>query len=319
MKIDHMQAIDNPLKVAAFYCFTAISDEMIFFLLDELSLQADRNNLGGTVLLASEGVNGTICGSSEAVLFFLEILSEALQKHPFDVKFSWTDKPAFRHFKVRKKAEIVTMGVEGINPNQTVGLYVEPSDWNDYLNDPETLVIDTRNKYEVGIGSFDGALNPKTDSFRQFPKWVDNDLGDLVKEKDPKRIAMFCTGGIRCEKATSYLMSKGFKGIHHLRGGILRYLQEVPEEESLWNGECFVFDQRVALNQHLLPGEHQLCYACGMPLDLESRNSLHYIRGVQCHYCEDLFSDLDRIRFAERQKQFDKREQSHQNLSRKST
>ncbi len=301
---------DSPLKdqfqVAAFYLFIHVSEDLILSLLDQFDHSATENNLRGTVLLASEGVNGTICGSKEGVSSFIEILKSSFSVKSLQIKYHLTNQQAFRRFKVRRKAEIVTMGIHGVNPSETVGTYVEPSEWNDCLNDPDTLVIDTRNKYEIGIGSFKNSLNPHIDNFREFPNWVQKHLRPLVKKNPPKRIAMFCTGGIRCEKATSYLKQEGFKAVHHLHGGILHYLEDVPQEESLWRGECFVFDQRVALTHKLLPGEYRLCYACGMPLNSVERKSLNYVRGVQCHHCKSRFSDSDRARFAERQRHFDK-------------
>ncbi len=292
-------------KVAAFYSFTPLTEEVLINLQEQLIHKANHHKVMGTVLLASEGVNGTICGSMEGVGSLLEALQLALQGNLLDIKISWSEQQAFRRFKARRKAEIVTMGITEVNPNKFVGTYIDPQDWNDFLKDPETLVIDTRNKYEIGIGTFEGSLDPKTETFREFPAWVDQNLSSLVEQKKTKRIAMFCTGGIRCEKATSYLKSQGFKGVHHLRGGILRYLEEIPENENLWRGECFVFDQRVALNQSLLPGDHLLCHACGMPLNSQDREDKNYIPGVQCLHCKNTFNDQDRARFAERQKHYD--------------
>ncbi len=303
------QPAEDKFQVATFYCFTSLTEENIVFLLNHLERNSEQNKLMGTILIASEGVNGTICGSPRSVASMIDILHDSLLGNHLELKFSWTSKQAFRRFKVRKKLEIVTMGIEGVNPKADVGIYVEPEDWNSYLNDPETIVIDTRNEYEIGIGTFNGSINPHTNCFREFPSWVNEFLIPFVGEKKPKRIAMFCTGGIRCEKATSYLRKNGFKDVYHLHGGILRYLEEVPEQKSLWKGECFVFDQRVALNHNLLPGDHRLCHACGMPLDSEDRKLSSYIRGVQCHYCENIFTDVDRSRFSERQRQYDNQEQ----------
>jgi len=299
----------SKFQVAAFYCFTPLKDKAIVYLLNQLTNIAVEGQVKGSVLMATEGVNGTICGTREGVSLFLEKLQEALFEKTLEVKVSWTATQAFRRFKARRKLEIVTMGITGINPRKSVGVYVEPDDWNSYLSDPDTLVIDTRNEYEVGIGSFEGAVNPGTDTFREFPAWVDSNLHSLVEEQQPRRIAMFCTGGIRCEKATSYLIQEGFQGVHHLRGGVLKYLEEVPQQQSLWNGECFVFDQRVALNHNLLPGEHCMCHACGMPLSLKELQSSSYVRGVQCPHCEDRYTDQDKARFADRQRQFDERPQ----------
>jgi len=302
---------DTEFQVAAFYCFTPLQEESIVFLLESLNKNALEGQVRGTILLAAEGINGTVCGPVKGVSSLLQKLQEACLENTLDVKLSWTHVQAFRRFKARRKCEIVTMGVAGIDPNNSVGIYVEPLHWNAYLSDPETLVIDTRNEYEIAIGSFKGSVNPYTDTFREFPAWVDDNLNSLVEEKCTKRIAMFCTGGIRCEKATSYLLKEGFKEVHHLHGGILRYLDEVPQEESLWDGECFVFDQRVALNHDLAPGVHHLCHACGRPLAPEDLKSLSFLRGIQCAYCEDLYTDQDRSRFAERQRQIDERSAKH--------
>ena len=299
--------------VAAFYCFKPISNDHIVYFLEHLPIIAKSQEVKGTVLVAEEGVNGTICGSVTGIRSILEILQKGFQENGLELKFSWTHKQAFRRFKARRKKEIVTMGIPEINPLELVGDYVEPRDWNDFLKSQDTLIIDARNSYEVGIGTFDGALNPNTDSFREFPKWVDNFLIPLLDQELPKKIGLFCTGGIRCEKATSYLKKVGIKQVHHLHGGVLRYLEEISQEQSLWNGECFVFDQRVALTHKLLPGDYALCFACGMPLSLNDRSNHRYIPGVQCSYCEGSFTDEDRNRFAERQKQFDKTNQERRN------
>ncbi len=305
MKIPDRLSSDNQFKVAAFYSFLPLDQSRISELKKDLVCAADKYQVMGTILLACEGINGTICGSAEGVDSLLGRINSCVYLNPLEIKLSWTNKQAFRRFKVKQKPEIVTMGISGVNPNSNVGVYVEPRDWNDYINDPETLVIDTRNEYEIGIGTFKGALNPHTNSFREFPSWVKKHLGDSIEKSSSKRIAMFCTGGIRCEKATSYLIDEGFSEVHHLRGGVLRYLEDTPKEKSLWLGECFVFDQRVSLTHDLSPGEHSLCYACGMPLNSEDRQSLSYLRGIQCHYCEDIFTEEDRSRFADRQKHFD--------------
>ncbi len=296
---------DNYLEIRAFYVFSPLTEAIINSLLDQLSVVALAHDIKGTILLAKEGVNGTICGPGNGVEALVQVIQNSILEKSLEIKVSWTKEQAFRRLKIRRKAEIVTMGVEGIDPLENVGDYVKPSDWNELINDPETIVIDTRNDYEIGIGSFEGSLNPHTDCFNEFPEWVDKHLRILIEERQAKRIAMFCTGGIRCEKATSYLKQEGFAGVHHLQGGILRYLEEVPKNESLWQGECFVFDRRVAVNHELLPGEYKLCHACGMPLSPKQIESLNYIHGIQCCYCKTKFTDLDRARFAERQRQYD--------------
>ncbi|KGG12256.1 MULTISPECIES: rhodanese-related sulfurtransferase [Prochlorococcus] len=300
------KGVNVQLQVAAFYCFSEVDPDIAELLPLELSNIADQHQIRGTVLVGLEGINGTICGSEEAVGILLGKLHSIGLKNPLQIKFSWSDKQAFRRFKSRRKNEIVTMGIPEVSPNETVGTYVEPSQWNEFVDDPETILIDTRNEYEIGVGTFEGAVNPHTDKFRDFPEWVDNNLNSLLEENSAKRIAMFCTGGIRCEKATSFLNKRGFTEVHHLRGGILRYLEEVPQSDSRWKGECFVFDQRVSLNHHLNPGVYKLCYACGMPLSPTDCDNPIYMPGVQCLNCKDSFTDDDRARFAERQKHIDK-------------
>ncbi len=307
MRTFYIPKLKDPLQVAAFYSFTPLSDEIISSLLCKLNVVSSQKNVKGTVLIASEGINGTVCGPKDSVAELIFNIKKFASIKDLNLKYSWTSGQAFRRFKVRRKPEIVTMGVNGVNPRERVGSYVEPSKWNNFLDDPETLVIDTRNKYEIVIGGFHGAINPQTDNFRQFPSWVDKSLSALVKEKSAKRIAMFCTGGIRCEKATSLLKDKGFNDVHHLSGGILSYIENIPKEENRWNGECFVFDQRVSVNNSLEPGIHTLCYACGMPLSPKDRLKSDYLPGVQCHYCLNKFTSKDRERFSERQKQYEQR------------
>ena len=296
--------------VAAFYAFTPLDADQREGLLSALPPLAREGHVFGSVLVASEGVNGTISGPEAGVDTLLNHLRASLKLGNdhctrLEVKRSWAERSVFRRFKARRKKEIVTMGVAGVDPRSNVGTYVDPEDWNALVDDPDTLVIDTRNHYETAIGSFTGAIDPGTDSFRDFPQWAESELRPLVDGTAPKRIAMFCTGGIRCEKASSYLQQQGFGEVHHLRGGILKYLEQVPEEDSRWRGECFVFDQRVALNHQLEPGEHSLCHACGLPLSPQQRSDPSYIKGVQCVHCVERFTDADRERFAMRQRQMD--------------
>ena len=298
--------------VAAFYAFTPLDDERRETLLARITSLAHEGNVLGSVLIAHEGVNGTISGPQSGVDAVLDHLRASLDLGDdhyarLEVKRSWADKPVFRRFKARRKKEIVTIGVASADPNASVGTYVEPEDWNALVDDPDTLVIDTRNSYETAIGTFDGAIDPDTQSFREFPQWADTTLRPLMEQQGSKRIAMFCTGGIRCEKASSYLQQQGFGEVHHLRGGILKYLEQVPEAESRWQGECFVFDQRVALNHCLEPGVYSLCHACGLPLSPEQREHPSTIKGVQCVHCVDRFTDADRERFAMRQRQIDQK------------
>lgn len=311
--LEPVLAKDSRLLVAAFYAFTPLDEEHRETLLSSLPTLARESSVLGSVLVAHEGVNGTISGPEPGVEAVLNHLRASLvlgNDHyaRLEVKRSWADKPVFRRFKARRKKEIVTIGVNSVDPSASVGTYVDPDDWNALVDDPDTLVIDTRNSYETAIGTFEGAIDPGTESFRDFPQWAKTTLRPLMEQKGSKRIAMFCTGGIRCEKASSYLQQQGFGEVHHLRGGILKYLEQVPEAESRWQGECFVFDQRVALNHRLEPGEHSLCHACGLPVSAQQRELPSYIKGVQCVHCVDRFTDADRERFAMRQRQMEQRQ-----------
>ena len=302
--------IQEDLLVAAFYAFTPLTDADQQDLLTAMPPLAQAETVLGSVLIAAEGVNGTVCGPSLGVERLLAFLRSQLQLgdahyERLEVKRSWNPDQVFRRFKARSKREIVTLGQAQADPRDSIGTYVDPQDWNALIDDPDTLVIDARNIYEVAIGSFEGALNPQTESFRDFPDWVDQELRPRVAREGPQRIAMFCTGGIRCEKASSFLQQQGFGEVHHLRGGILRYLEEVPEQNSRWRGECFVFDQRVALNHQLERGDYCLCHACGLPVSSEQQTLPSYIKGVQCLHCIDQFTDTDRRRFAMRQQQID--------------
>ncbi|MEC7080392.1 MAG: rhodanese-related sulfurtransferase [Pseudomonadota bacterium] len=255
----------------------------------------------GTLLLAAEGINGTIAGSRAGIDRVLGFLQQDSRFTSLEVKESYVDENPFYRTKVKLKKEIVTMGVAGIDPNKIVGTYVEARDWNALISDPEVLLLDTRNKYEVEIGSFAGAVNPGTDSFREFPDYV-------KKQLDPgkhKKVAMFCTGGIRCEKSTAYLREQGFEEVYHLKGGILKYLEEVPEPESKWEGECFVFDNRVTVNHQLERGSFDQCHACRMPITEQDKHREEYQPGVSCHYCLGTQSPVQRQRYAERERQIE--------------
>ncbi len=283
--------------VATFYKFVSLEDlrtkqETLLQRCLELEIQ-------GTILLAPEGINGTIAGSRHSI----DAILAWLRSHPalgdLEHKESFTSSPPFQRMKVRLKEEIVTLGMPEVQPSQQVGTYVSPKDWNQLIADPEVTVIDTRNQYEIEIGSFKGAKNPETESFREFPQYVH---GHLDPQKQ-KKLALFCTGGIRCEKATSYLLSQGFTEVYHLKGGILKYLAEVPQEESLWQGECFVFDHRTAVNQDLEKGSYDMCLSCGHPINHEDKTSEHYQEGVSCPYCIDSLTPEKKARQEEKQKQ----------------
>ena len=283
--------------VAALYRFTKFPDfESFRRPLRELMLEKE---VRGTLLLATEGINGTIAGSREAIDSTLTWLREDDRFRGLQVKESYVNENPFYRTKVKLKKEIVTMGVENIDPNHIVGTYVDALDWNNLISDPEVLLLDTRNKYEVEIGTFKNAVNPETDSFREFPEYVEKNL-DPIKHK---KIAMFCTGGIRCEKSTAYLKQQGFDDVYHLKGGILKYLEEVSEENTLWEGECFVFDNRVTVNHQLEQGSYDQCHACRMPITEKDKNREQYQRGVSCHYCFDKQSKEQVKRYAERERQ----------------
>jgi len=264
-------------------------------------LEACRaNGVKGTLLLAREGINGTIAGQRAGIDAVLAQIRNLPGCEALDVKFSTASDLPFHRMKVRLKKEIVALGVPGIDPSRDVGRYVEAAEWNALISDPATIVIDTRNDYEVKIGTFKGALDPKTRSFSQFPDWFRAHRAEFGN--NPK-VAMFCTGGIRCEKSTAFLRAEGIEDVAHLKGGILKYLETVPKEKSLWEGECFVFDERVSVGHGLAPGSHSLCRACRMPLSSEDCGSVDYIEGVQCPYCAASRTEEQRQRYAERHKQ----------------
>ncbi|MDX1668416.1 MAG: rhodanese-related sulfurtransferase [Limnobacter sp.] len=287
--------------VAALYKFVSLPD--FEDIKPELEAVCKQNGVFGTLLLAKEGINGTVCGPREGIVAMMEFLWADERFADLAPKYSESAEAAFTRMKVKLKREIVTMGCNGIDPNKLVGRYVKPKDWNALISDPDTLVIDTRNNYEYAIGTFENAVDPATTTFRQFPKWVKDNLVDAPVERKPKKVAMFCTGGIRCEKATAYVLEQGFDEVYHLEGGILKYLEEVPEEESLWKGQCFVFDQRVSVGHGLQQGNYDLCHACRMPITEEEKQSDQFEQGVSCPHCYDSLTDNQKARFAERQKQ----------------
>ncbi len=283
--------------VAALYKFVTLDD---FHELREPLLDACREaGTCGTLLLAREGINGTIAGSRAGIDRVLSYLRSDPRLADLEHKESVDEDMPFYRMKVKLKKEIVTMGVPDIDPNEAVGTYVSPGDWNELLSDPEVLLIDTRNDYEYGIGSFRGAIDPRTTTFREFPEFVRTHL-DPRKQK---KVAMFCTGGIRCEKASAFMLKEGFEEVYHLQGGILKYLEEVPEQESIWEGECFVFDNRVAVNHRLEKGRYDQCYGCRHPITEEDKLSDKYQKGVCCPRCFDQLTPDQMARFRERQKQ----------------
>ena len=262
-----------------------------------------KNNIVGTILLANEGINGTIAGSEESVLAVIQGLKDDPLLLDIEPKFSKAEGEIFKRMKVRFKKEIVSMGMENIRPANLKGKTVKASDWNALISNPKTLVIDTRNQYECAIGTFKGSLDPKTKSFREFPKWSKNNLKALMKKEGKTKVAMFCTGGIRCEKASSYLLDEGIEQVYQLEGGILKYLENISSDESLWEGECFVFDERVSIQHGLVEGNYSMCHACRMPIDDDDMKSKKYSEGISCPHCYATHSEERKERFAERQKQ----------------
>ncbi|CUS48148.1 MAG: UPF0176 protein [Idiomarinaceae bacterium HL-53] len=282
---------------AALYKFVEL--ENFTDLRDPLYDVMAKHDVKGTLLLAREGINGTICGTREGVDATLTWLKNDPRLAALEHKESPSETQAFYRTKVKLKKEIVTLGVDWVDPKNLVGTYVKPQEWNQLIQDPEVLLIDTRNDYEVAVGTFAGAVDPKTVTFREFPQYVEEHL-DKSKHK---KVAMFCTGGIRCEKSTAYLKGLGFDEVYHLQGGILKYLEEVPAEESLWQGECFVFDQRVTVKHGLEQGTYDQCYACRMPITEEEMASERYQKGVSCPHCFDKTTPDQKARYAERERQ----------------
>lgn len=287
----------NNIVVAALYKFAPLNDYKE--LKTPLLQLCTRLGIKGTLLLASEGINGTVAGTRKAIDSLISYLKSDERLAELEHKESYCDTQPFYRTRVKLKKEIVTLGVPGIDPSKQAGQYIEAKDWNEVISDPNVLVIDTRNDYEVGIGAFKNAINPQTNTFREFPAFVEKNLQDA---KD-KKIAMYCTGGIRCEKSTAYLLQQGFKHVVHLKGGILKYLEEVPSEESLWDGECFVFDNRVAVSNDLAPGSYDQCHGCRNPLSAADKESPEYRAGVHCPHCYAQLSADQLTRFSERHKQ----------------
>jgi UPF0176 protein len=285
------------MLVATFYRFTTLEDHAS--LQGPIEACCRAHDIRGIILLAPEGINATISGTREGVMAVIDHLKEDPRLAGLTWKESEAARQPFRKMRVRLKREIVTMGVEGIDPAHLAGTYVKPEDWNALISDPDVIVIDTRNDYEVEIGSFRNAIDPEIESFGQLPEWLD----DRIDPKRQPRVAMFCTGGIRCEKSTALLKQSGVKEVYHLEGGILKYLERIPEEESLWTGECFVFDERVSVGHGLKVGDYALCRACRHPIRDADRESDLFLEGVSCPRCHDRTTDEQKARFAERQKQ----------------
>lgn len=283
--------------VCALYQFVRLDDFEAFRTpLRELMVELE---VKGTILLALEGLNGTISGSKSSIDGVIQFLQDDGRFDNLEIKFSHSETTPFKRLKVKLKKEIVTLGVEHINPLSSVGTYVNPQEWNALISDPDVVLIDTRNNYEYEIGSFKGAINPSTETFREFPEYTKNNLDQYRG----KKVAMFCTGGIRCEKSTAYLKTQGFDTVYHLQGGILKYLEEVDEDQSLWEGECFVFDDRVAVKHNLEQGRYDQCHACRYPITDEDKQHPHYEKGVSCPRCHGSRSETQVSRYRERERQ----------------
>lgn len=291
------QAATENVVVCALYKFVTLKNYVD--LKEPLLACLTDNDVRGTLLLAEEGINGTVAGRRAGIDAMLAWLDQQPGLENIVYKESYDEAMPFYRTKVKLKKEIVTMGVEGIDPKEVVGTYVKPQDWNALISDPDVVLVDTRNDYEVQIGTFKNAVNPKTDTFREFPAYVEENM-DPAKQK---KVAMFCTGGIRCEKSTAYMKEQGFEEVYHLEGGILKYLEEVPKEETLWEGDCFVFDNRVSVNHDLEKGDYDQCHACRMPITEDEKQDERFQQGVSCHHCFDKYTDAQRQRFIERERQ----------------
>ncbi len=284
--------------IAGFYRFTAL--ERLPLLKSEILGKARRQGIWGTVLLAREGINGTVAGDADAVPDFMSWLKDRLRLEDLPVSYTQAAEVPFYRLKVRIKKEIVTMGVEGVETAKNTGHHVLPEDWNRLIQDPDVLLLDARNDYEIALGSFKGSENPKTNTFREWPDYVKKRLDGA---SGATKVAMFCTGGIRCEKASALLKQEGVQEVYQLQGGIINYLKTIPRSQSEWSGDCFVFDERVALDHDLAPSGHQLCRGCRYPIDASDRASPHYEEGVSCANCFDRVSEEKKAAFRERQRQ----------------
>ena len=297
---------DKKYKIVSLYSFFPFQEDLILELKNKLLNLENKNDLSGLLIFASEGINGTICAEKNVIEIVINLITKYTDNRNLNIKVNFSKKKVFKKLKIKFKREIVTMGVPNINPSKDNGNYIDSFNWNKLIKNQNTIVIDTRNHYEVSIGTFQNAINPNTKNFKEFPKWVDDHLDSYLEKKESPNIAMFCTGGIRCEKATSLLKNKGYKNIYHLKGGILQYLDDMPEEKILFEGECFVFDKRVALDHQLEKGSYSICHACGMPISIQDQKRREFREGIQCHFCINQFTDDDRKRFEERQKQIDR-------------
>lgn len=291
--------MNKRISIAALYHFAHSPLCHIEEIQEKLLAAGKKHEIKGTLLLAPEGINGTIAGSEKDVLSLIRLIEKSLEIDTLSWKRAYHDCNPFYRYKVKIKSEIVTLGKNSKQVPTVTGKHIEPRDWNAVISDPETIVLDTRNDYETAIGTFTNALDPKTKNFRDFPDYVKSQLQDAKH----KKVAMFCTGGIRCEKASNYLIEQGFTDVCQLKGGILQYLEDIDAEDSLWQGECFVFDNRVAVDQTLAKGQYDQCYACRLPITEVDKNHPHYKAGVSCHHCYQDRSTQQKARYAQRQKQ----------------
>lgn len=297
----------NTYKIAALYRFVPVDDipalraEIQAF--DARLKEKDGEGMCGTLLLAPEGINGTIGAQEKTLDAMIDFLDEKLGIRQGELKYSHASKTPFNRFKVRPKKELITLRKPEADPTKIVGEYVEAEDWNALIDDPDVVLVDTRNEYETRVGIFDGAIDPNMDVFTEFPEWVEKNLDP----KKDKKVAMFCTGGIRCEKASSYMLAHGFENVYHLKGGILKYLETVPAEESKWKGDCFVFDKRVAVGHELKEGNWTICHACREPLSAEETKTEDYEKGVSCHHCIDTLTPEREKSLRQRQTHYEER------------
>jgi UPF0176 protein len=298
---------------ASFYKFIEINNPENF--IKPLHDYCVSLQLKGLIIIANEGVNGTISGSEDSVNALFNYFKNNVIHIQLDYKKSWSETSPFLRMKVRLKKEIVTMGIPSINPNEIVGEYVSPIQWNKLISDPYVVLIDTRNDYEVELGTFKGAINPNLKKFSSFPDWLNTNSEILLKEQKNTKIAMFCTGGIRCEKSTAFLKSKGFENVYHLDGGILKYLENVDSVDSLWQGECFVFDERVTVRHGLVPGDYELCRCCREPLSRDDKKTPEFETGVSCPRCFSTKSLVQKNKARERQNQLLRQKENSNNTS----
>ena len=298
-------------SVAALYKFSSIQDPEKLH--NEIRINLKKLSIYGTILVGKEGINGTISGKEEKLVKAITFIKSIEGFSEIDIKISKSKISPFVRLKIKLKKEIVTIGDKSINPNEMVGDYIDPENWNNLISDKDTILIDTRNDYEYSIGTFKNAINPNTVKFREFPEWVKNQ-NFTEDDKKNKNIAMFCTGGIRCEKASSMMLKDGFKNVSHLKGGILNYFKSISQKNSLWEGECFVFDDRVSVKHDLSEGTYDMCHGCRMPITDQDKTSEKYIRGVACPNCYESTTNEQKKRYLSRQKQVDlakKRNQKH--------